>query len=262
VTGGAPPGFAEILSALSMLAYSLFAWVFALRLLNTVRGTRSIPEASVATGYLFIAGIGYPMVAASIGASESLGGTTSLSLQVAGIVVLRVGLAGIFVFTWQTFRAETAWAKAFTLVAIGMLAAITVHGIGELSRAPSFEAAVALEVSGPAAVASIGLAALAFAWPAAEALGYHVKLRRRQALGLANPVVVNRFLLWGIACSSSVFIAGVNLAATVAGRNILEYQPAMITSATLGIANSVLLILAFLPPAPYLRFVRRRAGLV
>ena len=40
----------------------------------------------------------------------------------------------------------------------------------------------------------------------------------------------------------------------------MEYPPAMITSATLGIMNSILLILAFLPPAPYLRFVRRRAG--
>jgi hypothetical protein len=28
---------------------------------------------------------------------------------------------------------------------------------------------------------------------AAELLGYYVKLRRRQALGLADPVVVNRF---------------------------------------------------------------------
>ena len=41
----------------------------------------------------------------------------------------------------------------------------------------------------------------------------------------------------------------------------MEYPPAMITSGTLGIVNSILLILAFIPPAPYLRFVRRRAGL-
>jgi len=260
VTGGPPPGFAEILSALGMLVYSLFAWIFALRLLNTVRGTWSIPDASVATGYLFIAGIGYPMVAASIAAWETLGDATALSLHIAGTLILRVGVAGIFVFTWQTFRAEAGWAKALTSAAILMLAAVTVHGIAELASAPRFDAAVALVTSGPAAVASIALAALAFVWPAAESLGYYAKLRRRQALGLANPVVVNRFLLWGIACSSSVFVAGVNIAATVAGQNILEYQPAMIVSATLGIGNSILLILAFLPPAPYLRFVRRRAG--
>ena len=31
--------------------------------------------------------------------------------------------------------------------------------------------------------------------------------------------------------------------------------------APLGFVNSILLILAFLPPAPYLRFVRRRAAM-
>jgi hypothetical protein len=258
--GGSPLGFAELLTAVSMLGYSLFAWIFAVRLLNMVRGTWSIPEASVAIGYLFIAGIGYPMVAASIGAWESLGETTSVSIQIVGGIILRVGLAGIFIFTWQTFRAEAGWAKAFAIAGILLLAVNTAHGIAGLLDAASFEAAIVFAGSGPPTIASIALAALAFGWPAAESLAYYVKLRRRQALGLADPVVVNRFLLWGIACSSSVFIAGINVAAALAGRNIMEYPPAMITSATLGIMNSILLILAFLPPAPYLRFVRRRAG--
>jgi hypothetical protein len=257
---GAPLGFAELLTAVSLLGYSLFAWIFAVRLLRMVRGTWSLPEVSLATGYLFVAGIGYPMVAAGIGAWESLGETTSLSIQIVGGLVLRVGLAGIFVFTWQTFRAEASWAKALTIVGVLLLTANAVHGIAGLSAAPSFEAAVSFAGTGPPTIASIALAALAFGWPAAESLGYYLKLRRRQALGLADPVVVNRFWLWGIACASSVFVSCVNIAAAVAGRNLMEYQPAMITSATLGIVNSILLILAFLPPAPYLRFVRRRAG--
>jgi hypothetical protein len=257
---GASLGFAELLTAVSMLVYSLFAWIFAVRLLHMVRGTWPIPEISLATGYLFIAGIGYPMVAASIGAWKSLGDTTALSIQIVGTLILGVGLAGILVFTWQTFRAEAGWAKALTIVTILLLAANAAHGIAALSSAPSFEAAIVIVGSGRRAIPSIALAALAFGWPAAESLAYYFKLRRRQALGMADPTVVNRFLLWGIACASSVFIAGVNIAATVAGRNIMEYQPAMIISATLGVMNSILLILAFLPPAPYLRFVRRRAG--
>jgi len=258
---GSPLGFAELLTAISMLGYSLFAWIFAVRLLRMVRGIWSLPEVSLATGYLFVAGIGYPMIAASIGAWESLGETTALSIQIVGAIILRVGLAGIFVFTWQTFRAEAGWARALTIVGILLLAANTVHGFIALLNAPSFDAAVVVAGRGPATIASIALAALAFCWPAAESLGYYLKLRRRQALGLADPVVVNRFLLWGIACASSVFIACANVATAVAGRNIMEYQPAMITSATLGIMNSILLILAFLPPASYLRFVRRRAGM-
>jgi hypothetical protein len=257
--GGSPPGYSEIFSALSMLVYSLFSWVFALRLLNLVRGTWSIPEASAAIGYLFIAGIGYPLVAVGIGAWQSLGDATAMSLQIGGIVLLRIGLAGIFVFTWQTFRAEARWARAYTVLAALMLAAITANDIAEIASAASYEAAVALAGTGTAAVLSVALGALTFVWPAAESLRYYAKLRRRQVLGLANPVVVNRFLLWGIACTSSVIIAGVNVAATLAGQNILEYQPAMILSATIGIVNTVLLTLAFIPPASYLRVVRRRA---
>ena len=119
--GDSPLRFAELLTAASMLGYSLFAWILAVRLLNMVRGTWSIPEASVAIGYLFIAGIGYPMVAASIGAWESLGETTSVSIQIVGGIILRVGLAGIFIFTWQTFRAEAGWAKAFAIAGILLL---------------------------------------------------------------------------------------------------------------------------------------------
>jgi hypothetical protein len=81
-------------------------------------------------------------------------------------------------------------------------------------------------------------------------------------LGLADPVVVNRFLLWGIACTSSLFISLVNVATALVGLSIVQYQPAMITSALLGVVNSILLILAFLPPASYLRFIRGRAGVM
>ena len=120
----------------------------------------------------------------------------------------------------------------------------------------SYEAAVLVAGAGPVIAMSL-LSALAFGWPAAESLAYHAKLRRRRALGLADPIVVNRFLLWGIACATSLFISLVNAAAALLGLGIF-YQPAMVTSALLGVMNSVLLILSFLPPVPYLRFIRRR----
>jgi len=226
-----------------------------------VRGSWPLPEVSLATGYLLIAGLGYPMAAASVAGGDFLGETNALAVLIVGSIIMRFGLAGIFVFTWKTFRPDAGWARTLTFVGIALLAINGAHGITALLAAPSYEAAVVFAGSGSPTVSIVALTAVVFGWPAAESLGYYVKLRRRQALGLADPVVVNRFLLWGIACASSVFIAFVNVATAVAGLNIMEFRPAMLTSASLGVMNSILLILAFLPPAAYRRFIRRRAGM-
>ena len=253
-------GFTALLSAGSMLLYSIVAWIFAVRLLLLARKNWSIPEVSLALGYLLIAGLGYPMAAASIGAWQALGETLALTTLIFACVILRVGLAGIFLFTWQTFRPKSMWGKSFFLTGAALLAADGLNSIARLLVAPGYDALVAIAGSGGSITLSIMLSALAFGWPAAESLSYHFKLRRRRALGLADPVVANRFLLWGIACTSSVFISLVNAGTAFFGLNLLENRPAMMTSALLGVLNSVLLILAFLPPVPYLRFIRRRAA--
>jgi len=251
-------GFIELLGAVSMLSYSVFAWVFATRLLRRARKSGSLPEVSLATGYLLIAGLGYPMAATSITAWTSLGETLARTVLLMGCIVLRIGLAGIFVFTWQTFRRESGWARALCFSAILLLTLDGGYAVAQLSATTSYEAIVIIAGSGPVISVSILLSALAFGWPAAESLAYYAKLRRRRILGLADPIVVNRFLLWGIACTSSLFISLANAATALLGLSILEYQPAMLTSALLGVMNSILLILAFLPPAPYLRFIRAR----
>ena len=50
-----------------------------------------------------------------------------------------------------------------------------------------------------------------FAWTSSEALRYYGLMRRRFALGLADAVVVNRFLIWGggAAISTALTVAPV-----------------------------------------------------
>ena len=251
-------GFVELLSAVSLLSYSIFAWVFATRLLSRARKSGSLPEVSLATGYLLIAGLGYPMAAASIAAWTSLGETLARAVLLMGCVILRIGLAGIFVFTWRTFRPEGGWARALCFGGILLLTLDGSYAVAQLFATTGYEAVVVIAGSGPVIAVSILLSALAFGWPAAESLTYYAKLRRRRALGIADPIVVNRFLLWGIACASSLIVSLANAATALLGLSILEYQPTILTSALLGVMNSMLLILAFLPPAPYLRFIRNR----
>lgn len=49
-------------------------------------------------------------------------------------------------------------------------------------------------------------------WSATEAFLYHDRMRHRSALGLADPIVANRFLLWAVAAlCTTLSIWSVNL---------------------------------------------------
>ena len=63
---------------------------------------------------------------------------------------------------------------------------------------------------------------LAFAWGGFEALRYFFLLRRRQALGLADPVVTNRFLLWAIADWTEISQAAVKKRLHTARKRLKE----------------------------------------
>jgi hypothetical protein len=108
--------------------------------------------------------------------------------------------------------------------------------------------------------ASVVSFALTFGWTALESLRYHGMLRRRQALGLADPVLVNRFLVWGggaaATCLLVLLLAGLYLqGVTLMAGSLL----ASTLVAASGVVNAVVPYLTFTPPAAYLRFVRVRA---
>lgn len=257
---GPSPSVVSLLSALSMLLFFGVAWVLAFRLLGLARRTRQTPEVTLALSYLLIAGIGYPMCAVSVGASGSLGADLALTLLVAGTIIVRVGLASMFVFTWKAFRPDSRWAMGGCVLAALALAVNGFQAVQVLYAAPSFEVAAQSIGSHPITVLVIVMSTLAYGWPALESLRYYGLLRRRLSLGLAEPLVVNRFLLWGVACSSSVVANLINIGAALSGRSIVAYAPALAISSLSGVLASVLLILAFLPPPSYVRRVEGRAG--
>jgi hypothetical protein len=100
----------------------------------------------------------------------------------------------------------------------------------------------------------------AFLWCALEALVYRRQLVRRLEFGLADPVVVNRFLVWGAGSAGTVIlvamIAGMMFRDPMMGAN-LPLKLAIVTG--LGLMNAVTWGLTFAPPEWYLAFVRRRA---
>jgi hypothetical protein len=102
--------------------------------------------------------------------------------------------------------------------------------------------------------------ATGFGWAGAEALLYWSKLRRRQALGLADPVVTNRFLLWGGCCAATSPIAFWVFTLAVQGIGLgAGYAPAELATSIGGLFNSLVWLLTFVPPAFYKRALRARA---
>jgi hypothetical protein len=92
-------------------------------------------------------------------------------------------------------------------------------------------------------------------WAAFEAFRYHALMRKRRAIGLADPVVVNRFLLWGVASLFSVAAIWTISLPAILGLPLEEQQRiapvSMSVTAVWGIGAISAYWLTFFPPAWY-----------
>jgi hypothetical protein len=96
----------------------------------------------------------------------------------------------------------------------------------------------------------------AFGWCAIASAVHHRRLRRRLALGLVDPFLCHRFLLWTIAmsCTAGIFATALVLNVT-RGELVFASPPALVAVSVLGLAGAWALLFAFLPPAAYVRFI-------
>ena len=177
----------------------------------------------------------------------------SVFLSGAGRILHDVGVTLFLVFVVRVFRPDEAWAKA---LAGGMLALLWGGVAGRRGeRQPS---ATSSQRSGARAwwceYAVIWTYSL---WSMAESYRYWSAMRKRAAIGLADPVVANRFLLWGTASlftSLATWTASIPFASSATSRPPRAITPAVrIVTALAGIGSVSCSLFAFLPPAWYTR---------
>lgn len=234
------------LAAAAFIGVSLYGSV---RLALLWRRTRQLPELLIAVT-LFDAGpLGMGLAAAAVRAGEPL----ASCLRYANYVSVSVGTLAICLFVREVFRRESraaALATAAALALSGVLLALTLARWlrGENLTDPT----IALEFC--------TLSGAAFLWLGVEAFGWWTMLRRRVALGLADPLVANRFFLWSLvslfSCLTTVFGA---VGAALSGGAMLSPMMALVLS-LLALPSSASLYLAFAPPAAYRAWVQRRAA--
>lgn len=181
------------------------------------------------------------------------------------VFAMGVGAAGVYVFTWKTFRPGAWWARA-----------IVVAGCASLLL--GFVVELAVEGFAPVVFAGLGHwlgwagRTAAMFGVAFESFRYYRMLRRRLSLGMADPVLANRFLLWSLwaaagclnyvsdlaARAGYVWITGsaVEFVPEVLARVI---PPVLFTTMVLGVVSAATLFLTFFPTAAYRRWVDGRA---
>jgi len=225
----------SIFTALTVLAAG--------RLLAVWRRSHQLPELLIA---ILILGVGTLAVGLGFVLQAAFPGSAVATFP--PIVGADVGMTALAIFTWQVYRPGSAVAKgAVGLVVLGMLA-VLVDCVIEGRN-------VTLE-STPASLTSSSIYVGVMAWSALEALLYWRPMRRRQRLGLADPIVTNRVLLWAIATGvAAIGILIGALAQHVGGVDPRESLWVALVYALHGSVSAVAFWLAFAPPASYRRWV-------
>jgi hypothetical protein len=177
----------------------------------------------------------------------------SVPFTVAGRLVYGAGCIAIAAFTRTVFRGGERWAG----VAVWLCCALLVAGIaiGCATGDP-----LGVSFANPGFWLEWVAEMLPVAWLTAETFLQYGGARRRLRLGLCEPHVCNRFLLWGLfgtlQLGTGFAILWIYDAYAVLG----HFSVAM--DALLGgfeIASVAMIWLAFAPPAFYQRWIERRA---
>lgn len=239
------------MAAVSLVGFGVFfvaSLAIGVRLVALAGRTRRLPELLIGTAILCIGptAMGSMMIARAIVASSP---GASRALTAFGFAAIAFGATAASVFNWQVFRPERASARAWVFVT-GALFTVAIASEAALTRFadPMRPGAGGLLVS--------TVSAANLLWGSGEALLYWRVMRRRLRLGLADPLVANRFLLWGVGIGAAGVGSTVSLAAQlVTGRAMTDMPAIMLSNSLHGLTAAVLMWVAFLPPAAWKRFV-------
>jgi len=249
-----------IVAGLAQTVYLTAAFVLAGHLLARARRKGDLAPLLLGLQLLFAMGFGYLLCAA--GTSLAMLAEDPSPRVVAGLlgtgnVATMIGLSAALVFNWRVFSPGARWPL---WLGGGFVAAMAAGWLGSAASG-AFETG---SYRNPwflllnAAMLAINL------WVGIEPLVYHAKLRKRVRLGLAEPLVVDRFLLWGLgslARAALVVMGPIGelwLTSLDAEGRATFTTIAVSIASSLGLGTSVAYWLTFNPPAAYVRWVERR----
>ena len=238
----------QALQAIGGGSFLLVSTVLSIRLIVLAIRNRALPELLLGLGFLLAGTLGAVMEAGAGIIGVEQGWDIAAPALGLGKAFGLLGISCNLVFTWWVFRRHERWALALAVV----LAAVQLASFFGHASAGTFS-------SGAVAPAWFWLElvgrVLTPVWLGSESLLYYQRMRRRLDLGLADPVVANRFALWAIASATGTLF----LLTSVPPRYLTEGSPwaavDMVAFALFGIATAGSYWLAFFPTRRYQRWV-------
>lgn len=219
-------------------------------LLRGIR-SRAFPEAALGVALLGTGALGLPLQAFSrLAAADNPGMVTVLAGS--GLAAGTLGMMALCTFTWRVFRPESRLSRGicFGLWLLFLGSALTQALVGGLGANDEYHWLVL----------AVTERFIVLAWTAFEAGAYHGRVRKRCRIGLADPMMVNRFLLATVAAAAACGICLVIGVMLVSGVLLRESTVLGLAFALLTVACAVSLWLICIPPSAYARFIRARAA--
>jgi len=253
-----------LIQSYSMTATALFVVVSAIvgfRMLLLWLRTGCKPELFLGCGVLGTAVFGYGvLIAASVvrGPGNNFDTTsTELALQGSGVVLHDLGVTCFVLFVLTTFRAGERWAAVLASLLIGSL------WIGDLG----WESINRFHDAGIGNAfwwMRYGVIWTYPLWAMIESYRYYVLMRRRLALGLVDPLVANRFFLWGTGSLGTLLAIWTSsipfMLMSNPGRALAVAPLVQMVTATFGVVTVIIYYLTFFPPTAYKRWVTGAAA--
>lgn len=239
----------QLLSLLGFGSFVIASLLIGGRLIALAARTRQAPEATLGTALFSGGGLGYLL---SIGIRQlDVPLEYAVAVRHLGAAFIHLGSAALALGVWRIFRPSERWALALCLALVGGLATSLLL---RLSAPPH---AVYPLSSGLHFWPMMILGTVAYGWVALEAGRYSALLRRRVRLGLAEPALQERFVLWTVGAVCAVLVHACSMASRIIDPAVIH--PAILTATSLlGFGAAVTLWLTFFPPAWW----RKRTWLV
>lgn len=243
----------QLVMAIGMATFVLTCAAVGLKLLTIAVRQGGLAVWSCGLAFSLIAFLGYPLpVVAGLGRGTVA--EMNLPLLLVGNWSSAAGMSLFFVFTAHVFRSQQAWARGLAGLLIAAYVGVTsASSLAFLQAAPDADP---FEVNWIYAIGIQLLCCVCFGWISVEGLRQWRMSRRRLALGLADPVVSNRFLMWGLFGASTFVMVLVLLTLQFLRINAGNHVLGALTMAFFGVVSSSFAALAFFPPRAYLARIR------
>jgi hypothetical protein len=240
-------------AAIGFVAFMVSSLVIGIRLLVLWSRSRRLPELLIACGILGIGPVGFALTLVATTSGDALPTFASVCLA-AALLSTSAGAFATAIFNWRVFRPDSSGLR----VVVGIVAVLFVGAfVWEAITSGFADPNAAASGFRPYSV----LSTIILLWGAAESLRYFAMMRRRAKLGLADPLVTNRFLLWGLGIGAAGVGSAISVTVcTVTGQHMLAIPWVTISNSLHGLTAAVLMWVAFIPPGFYRRLVESRSG--